>query len=374
MVSDRIALKDAVDAAQQKFAQFLDDADNSRFYASLVLGDSIERDTNKARDLITKAVDAYDLAGDTPLDVLPEHLSNEQIGQIRQTAYELFINMAESEITLANATGAEDLKKPAERALGWLDKATKIGDPSRALYFRRQRYYQLIGDDTKAEAAKVEANQVQPSTAVDFYLLTEVERVRKNYAAAVDLCQQALIINPDDFWVTNQQGVCHLLNQNAAAAASVFTGCIGKRPKSALTYCIRGAAFARLGQYDEALDDFDRAHELDPELFAIYQNRGFTNYKLGNIDAAIDDTERASELSSKSPAPLINLGIIELERDALPKSLGLFTKALQLDARNARAYLLRGQVYIRLSDPESARKDFEQSIRFDRTVTNVAEC
>ena len=373
-VNKQISLQDAIAAAKAKYAQFVNHVDQARFYSSLVLGDSIARDTAIARDHINKAVALYQLDADKPLDELPEHLSKEEIGNIRQNGYELFISMAETEVTLASAAGEENLEPAATRALEWLEKASRIGDPSRALLQRQARYYKLAGNNVAGDKAEVEAAQVLPTTSLDFYLLAEEQRSRKQYAEAIKLYHRALIVDPNDFWALNQQGVAHILNNRFSAAAAVFTACIGKRPESAICYCLRGVALSALGQADEAMDDFNRAAERDPDLYAIYQNRGTVHFTAQRFDDAISDFEQAIALAPKSGAPHRNLGEIYRRQDQLPKALVAFNKAIELEPLNGRGYRLRGTAYLFLDEPEKAREDFAKSSKLDRSVSNVTEC
>ncbi len=61
----------------------------------------------------------------------------------------------------------------------------------------------------------------------------------------------------------------------------------------------RGAAKAESGNKQQAIEDYDRAISLDPELALAYYNRGSNKYKLGDKQAAITDTSKAAELFRK---------------------------------------------------------------------------
>ena len=56
-----------------------------------------------------------------------------------------------------------------------------------------------------------------------------------------------------------------------------------------MAYSNRGRAYASLGQPERAMEDFDEAIRLDPELAPAYYNRGSLYGNLGQPQRAIQD-------------------------------------------------------------------------------------
>ena len=59
-----------------------------------------------------------------------------------------------------------------------------------------------------------------------------------------------------------------------------------------MAYNNRGAAYAVLGQYATALEDYDKAIQLDPDDTMAYYNRGVAYKELGRYHRAIEDYDR----------------------------------------------------------------------------------
>ena len=59
-----------------------------------------------------------------------------------------------------------------------------------------------------------------------------------------------------------------------------------------MAYNNRGAAYAVLGQYQLAIEDYDKAIQLDPEDAMAYYNRGVAYKELGRYHRAIEDYDR----------------------------------------------------------------------------------
>ena len=69
-----------------------------------------------------------------------------------------------------------------------------------------------------------------------------------------------------------------------------------KSSPSDLSHYNRGTAYSELGNQRQAISDFDRAIEINPNLARAYNNRGTAYGKLGNHRQAISDFDRAIEI------------------------------------------------------------------------------
>ena len=58
-------------------------------------------------------------------------------------------------------------------------------------------------------------------------------------------------------------------------------------------------AYAALGQYQRAIQDFDKAIRLDPQTALDYNNRGAAYVSLGQYQRAIQDLDEAIRLDSQ---------------------------------------------------------------------------
>ena len=66
--------------------------------------------------------------------------------------------------------------------------------------------------------------------------------------------------------------------------------------QSSISYYYRGLAYYELKDFDNAIKDFTKSIELDPDDLKVYQNRGDAYCNLGNYDEAIKDFAVVSEL------------------------------------------------------------------------------
>jgi tetratricopeptide (TPR) repeat protein len=64
-------------------------------------------------------------------------------------------------------------------------------------------------------------------------------------------------------------------------------------------YNIRGIAYGKKGEYDNAIADYTRAIEIDPNDAWAYCNRGGAYDEKGDYDKAIADYTQAIEIDPK---------------------------------------------------------------------------
>ncbi len=73
-----------------------------------------------------------------------------------------------------------------------------------------------------------------------------------------------------------------------------------EEPADAAGFHARGNRYSRNGAYDRAIQDYNRAIELDGAFAEAYYDRGYSFYEVGRYDEAIADLTRAIELNPEA--------------------------------------------------------------------------
>lgn len=97
-------------------------------------------------------------------------------------------------------------------------------------------------------------------------------------------------------------------------AIETYTLAIELNPNDYALYNNRGAAYHADGEFQKAIADYTKAAELNPYHFSAYNNRGAANEDIGNIEQAVADYRKALELDPENKLAKDNLKKILKEK------------------------------------------------------------
>jgi regulator of sirC expression with transglutaminase-like and TPR domain len=101
-------------------------------------------------------------------------------------------------------------------------------------------------------------------------------------------------------------------------------------------YISRGAAYAALGNNRQAIEDYDKALEIEPKLEKIYNNRGMAYSNLGNYRQAIVDYDKAIGIMPEDADPYYNRGFAYWQLDNKQQAIEDLNTAAKLGHENAQ--------------------------------------
>ena len=128
---------------------------------------------------------------------------------------------------------------------------------------------------------------------------------------------------------------------------------------------LHGETHMRRNSYNQAIDNFSQAIEINPDYVDAIINRGSAFANLERFNDALMDFNHALKLE-KNDAELYNKrGEIYLQNNMHDQAIKDFTTALILDPMCSNAYLNRGQAYSEKEMHEEAMADFDQAVRTD---------
>jgi tetratricopeptide (TPR) repeat protein len=157
--------------------------------------------------------------------------------------------------------------------------------------------------------------------------------------------------------------VQHLFNQSKFdAALSKISRLIKNNKKNFLPYNYRGIILLNLGDHINALIDFKKSVELNPNFILGYNNIALCYRAIGNNELAINYLKKVIQLDPNIIEARINLGSSFSDLGRYDESINEFQCALKLNEAHEYAHQLIADVLIKISNFESARMHHEKAL------------
>ena len=162
-----------------------------------------------------------------------------------------------------------------------------------------------------------------------------------------------------------QSGNKYFQQGNYTAAIEDYDRAINLNPEYAIAYYNRGNAKYKLEQYEAAITNYDKAINLNPGFAEAYLNRGSAKNKLGQYEAAITDYDKAINFSPGFAEAYNNRGSAKDKLGQYEATIIDYDKAISLNPEDATAYYNRGFVKYNLEQYEAAITDYDEAINLN---------
>jgi len=134
---------------------------------------------------------------------------------------------------------------------------------------------------------------------------------------------------------------------------------LNKIKKETGVYVFKGVQYDDQGKYEQAINEFTKAIEINPGYADVYNKRGISYYNREKYDLAIRDYNKAIEINPKYAEAFNNRGIVYYQQEKYDLATSNYTKAIEIDPKYAKAYHNRGLVYfLYLKDTDKGCADW----------------
>ena len=131
----------------------------------------------------------------------------------------------------------------------------------------------------------------------------------------------------------------------------------------------RGIAYDAEGESDNAITDYNRVIQLQPDHVPVYVNRGNIYAVKGKSDLAISDYTRAIQLNPLLEISYYNRGNVYGSKKNFDMALADLNTTIQLNPRYAKAYYSRAKVWLHQQKWEKARVDLTDAKKMNLDIS-----
>lgn len=213
------------------------------------------------------------------------------------------------------------------------------------------------------------AKQIQHKlTTEEWFIMGFGAQQNKQYNDAMVYYNQAVKLSNDDrltSMIYNNLGTVKAELELHKEAVQDYDKAVELNPQYAEAYNNRGNTKTRLGQYAEAIQDYDETIKLNPKLAEAYNNRGNAKAELGQCTEAIQDYDKAIELNPKYAKAYYNRGNAKAELEQYSEAIQDYDIAIELNPKSAKAYSNRGNAKVALRQYNESIKDYNRAIELN---------
>ncbi|MFM8924622.1 MAG: tetratricopeptide repeat protein, partial [Microcystis panniformis] len=227
-------------------------------------------------------------------------------------------------------------------------------------------------DLKKFHSSILQRQSVVYSYLGDFSTSAGREReARENYEQALSVINQAISLVPNNPNHYNEKSSVLSRLKRYDEGLAAITQAIDLAPR-AVWYGNRGNLYREQQKYKLALDDYNKAIELNPNFAMAYNNRGNLYYNQQKYELALADFNKAIELNRNLAEAYLVRGALYYDLGKYELALADFSKAIEINRNFAGAYANRGLLYAILGQTEKAKIDLQQAAILFRQQNNMA--
>ena len=181
-----------------------------------------------------------------------------------------------------------------------------------------------------------------------------------NLNAAANECRVVVKKFPKKFKVWHLKGViAYRLGFYSDAVTALRQAIESGGASKAQIYCDLGASLNAQNQYQDAVEVFQQAIEIEPQNPLIYNNLGNALKMLAQDDEAIRCFQKAIALDPSFAIAMNNLGLAMVERGDFAEAVDIFSQALNINHKFADAINNLGAALWKLKRFPDALERFE---------------
>ena len=186
----------------------------------------------------------------------------------------------------------------------------------------------------------------------------------KNYTVAKQYFDLALELEPENLMVLIQQALIACKGENDSTNAKKYIDlAIEVKPDHPYCHTISADINNHFKNYKKAIEDCNRALELNPSLKEAYGNRSIAYWYLGHKEQAYIDLDRVIELTGGTDAKAYhNKAIYNKDDRKYQEALQYFNKAIALDGSYSFAYYNRAKLFVMMNSAGKACQDFQVAL------------
>jgi tetratricopeptide (TPR) repeat protein len=214
----------------------------------------------------------------------------------------------------------------------------------------------------------------QPPDAPALRLAAAIHESRNETPEAVKLLRESILADPGNEDGYLDFATLAFTHGSYSVGIDIVTAGLTRLPKSPGLYMARGILYAQNGSFEKAMDDFERAHELDPAHSMTASAEGIALSQHHDQGAALEEFRRQVHEHPNDPLGYYLLAEAlswapangdQHQSASAAHSIAMATKATALDPHLVQAWDLLASLYLNAEQVQPAIKAARTALSID---------
>jgi tetratricopeptide (TPR) repeat protein len=187
----------------------------------------------------------------------------------------------------------------------------------------------------------------------------------------LDEYESELNNDPENYQLMIRKALAEFYVYNYGNAIDLCSRAIGINPNGQWAFFIRGNAYAKINELNKSLKDYYSFERIDNGFPVLYLNRGITNMNLGNRYQAMEDFNAALKLKPDLYEAMYFKGKMLGENGKFDEAIALLSKVIDYNPQDLGALINRGLFYKKINNYIEALADYDAVIKFEIEIAEV---
>ncbi|CAO5021163.1 UDP-N-acetylglucosamine--peptide N-acetylglucosaminyltransferase SPINDLY [Microcystis aeruginosa] len=273
-------------------------------------------------------------------------------------------------VALGNLDKAQPAMEAFQQAINTLPKGEDLKNFHSSILQRQSVVYRYLENYEQALTVINQAISLVPNNPNSYNEKYAVLSRLKRYDEGLVAITQAIALAPRAGWYVNR-GILYRRQQKYKLALDDYNKAIELNPNFAMAYNNRGNIYSDQKKYDLALSDYDKAIEINPNYAEAYVNRGVLYRLQEKYELALADYDKAIELNPNDAVAYYNRGNLYKNLQKYDLALSDYSKAIDINPNYAEAYNNRGVLYRLQEKYELALADYDKAIDINHDLAEA---
>lgn len=193
------------------------------------------------------------------------------------------------------------------------------------------------------------------------------------------ICYNIILLTTVEYSTINNKGINLYNLRRLDEALDCFNKAIRMYPNIETAYNGKGDVLKKMGKLEEALKCYNKSLEINPQYYIGLINKGSILSDLGKFDESLNCFEDAIAIDSKNNVAFYNKGVTLMDINELNEALECLDKSLELFPEDFDSLIAKGQILMDMNRNDEALESIniimnsKTEIEDEKTFYNVAQ-